>query len=137
MKLIVLLDYSCPKVILLNKCNCRRPYFSNEMFSYMYIEIVERLSYTWLFVCLMVLSATYNNISVISWRSVLLVEETGGPGENHRSVTSHWQTLSHKICMFCRSLFVLLSLFLWSLCCLFFLDLRVLITPLVSSNASY
>jgi hypothetical protein len=23
------------------------------------------------------------NISVISWRSVLLVEETGGPGENH------------------------------------------------------
>jgi hypothetical protein len=36
-----------------------------------------------LFVCLMVLSATFNNISVISWRSVLLVEETGGPGENH------------------------------------------------------
>jgi hypothetical protein len=28
----------------------------------------------------MVLSATFNNISVISWRSVLLVEETGGPG---------------------------------------------------------
>ena len=25
----------------------------------------------------------FNNISVISWRSVLLVEETGGPGENH------------------------------------------------------
>jgi hypothetical protein len=32
------------------------------------------------------------NISVISWRSVLLVEETGGPRENHRPVTSHWQT---------------------------------------------
>jgi hypothetical protein len=28
----------------------------------------------------------FNNISVISWRSVLLVEETGGPGENHRPV---------------------------------------------------
>jgi hypothetical protein len=27
----------------------------------------------------MVLNATFNNISVISWRSVLL--ETGGPGE--------------------------------------------------------
>jgi hypothetical protein len=26
--------------------------------------------------------ATFNNISVISWRSVLLVEETGVPGEN-------------------------------------------------------
>jgi hypothetical protein len=34
-----------------------------------------------------------NNISVISWWSVLLVEETGGPGENHRPVTSHWQWL--------------------------------------------
>ena len=33
----------------------------------------------------MVLNATFNNISVISWRSVLLMEETGVPGENHRS----------------------------------------------------
>ena len=41
----------------------------------------------------MVFNATFNNISVISWRSVLLVEETGGPGENHRPVGSHWQTL--------------------------------------------
>ena len=30
-----------------------------------------------------VFSATFNNISVISWRSVLLVEETGVPRENH------------------------------------------------------
>jgi len=30
----------------------------------------------------MVFNATFNNISVISWRSVLLVEETGGPGKN-------------------------------------------------------
>ena len=37
----------------------------------------------------MVLNATFNNISVISWRSVLLVEETGVPGENHRPVPSH------------------------------------------------
>ena len=34
-----------------------------------------------------VFNATFNNISVISWRSVLLVEETG---------TSHWPTLSHN-----------------------------------------
>jgi hypothetical protein len=40
-------------------------------------------------VCLKVFNATFNNISVISWRSVLLVEETGGPEENHRSVASH------------------------------------------------
>ena len=50
-----------------------------------------------LFVCLMVLNATFNNISVISWLSVSLVEETGGPGENHQPVTSHWQTLLHNI----------------------------------------
>ena len=30
-----------------------------------------------------------DNISVISWKSVLLVEETGVPGENHRPVESH------------------------------------------------
>ena len=34
----------------------------------------------------MVFSATFNNISGISWRSVLLVGETGLPGENHRPV---------------------------------------------------
>jgi len=38
---------------------------------------------------LMVLNETFNNISVISWRSVSLVEETGIPGENHRPITSH------------------------------------------------
>ena len=32
----------------------------------------------------MVLHATFNNISVISWKSVLLVEETGVSGENHK-----------------------------------------------------
>ena len=31
----------------------------------------------------MVLNAIFNNISITSWRSVLLVEETGVPGENH------------------------------------------------------
>jgi hypothetical protein len=41
------------------------------------------------------------------------------------------------MCMFCRSLFVLLYSFFWPLCCLFFFDLRILITPLVSSNSSY
>jgi hypothetical protein len=45
----------------------------------------------------MVFNATFNNISVISWRSVLLVEETGVPVENHRPVASHWQTLSHNV----------------------------------------
>jgi len=45
----------------------------------------------------MVLNATFNNISVISWLSVLLAEGNGVPGENHRPVASHWQTLSHNV----------------------------------------
>jgi hypothetical protein len=44
------------------------------------------------FICL-----TFNNISAISWRSVVLVEETGEPRENHRHVASHWQTLSYNV----------------------------------------
>jgi hypothetical protein len=50
-----------------------------------------------LFVLLMVPNATFNNVSVISWRSVLLVEDTGIPGKNHRPVTSHWQTILHNV----------------------------------------
>ena len=42
----------------------------------------------------MVVSTTLNNISVISWQSVLWVEETR---ENHRSVASLGQTLSHNV----------------------------------------
>ena len=34
-------------------------------------------------------NASFNNISVISWRSILLAEETVVPGENHRPVASH------------------------------------------------
>jgi hypothetical protein len=45
----------------------------------------------------MVFNSTFNNISVISWQSVLLVEETGVPTENHRPVASHRQTLSYNV----------------------------------------
>ena len=41
----------------------------------------------------MVLNTTFNNISVTSWRSILLVEETGVPGENYRPL-SHNVVLS-------------------------------------------
>jgi hypothetical protein len=39
----------------------------------------------------MVFNTTFNNISVISWQSVLLMEETGVPGENHQPAVSHWR----------------------------------------------
>ena len=34
---------------------------------------------------------TFNNFSVILWRSALLVEETGVPRENNRTIASHCQ----------------------------------------------
>jgi hypothetical protein len=45
----------------------------------------------------MVCNASFNNISVISWRSVLLVDKTELPGENLRPAVSHWQFVSHCI----------------------------------------
>jgi hypothetical protein len=39
--------------------------------------------------------------------------------------------------LFCRTLFVILCFFFRPLCCLFFFDLRFLITPLASTNSSY
>ena len=38
---------------------------------------------------IMVFNATFNNISVISWRPFLLLEETGVPVENYRPDASH------------------------------------------------
>jgi hypothetical protein len=66
------------------------------------IKVVYLLSINAKSICLvrfgfMVFNTTFNNISVISWQSVLLTEETGVPWENHRSVTSHWHTLSHNV----------------------------------------
>jgi hypothetical protein len=67
-------------------------YVTNSILSQSHdINVAEKLS------LVVVFNATFNNISVISWRSVLLVEETGGPGENHRPVASHWQPLSHNV----------------------------------------
>ena len=37
----------------------------------------------------MVCNATFNNITVISWQSFLLVEETAVPEENHHPEESH------------------------------------------------
>jgi hypothetical protein len=44
----------------------------------------------------MVFNATFNNISVILWQSVLLVDEYLEK-TNHQLVSSHWQTRSHNV----------------------------------------
>jgi hypothetical protein len=45
----------------------------------------------------MVFSATFNNISDISWRSVLLVEEIRVPGEIHRPVPLFTIRFTHGV----------------------------------------
>ena len=61
------------------------------------IVCVCMLFFLFIFVCLMELNATINNISAISWQSILLVEETGVPGEINRPVANHWQILSRNV----------------------------------------
>ena len=63
------------------KSNSNTVWFNFQTHIYIYI-------YTVWFGFIM-FNAILNNISVISWRSVLLVEETGGPGENHRPAACH------------------------------------------------
>ena len=58
--------------------------------------ILCQIPCVWGLVRVLVFNATFNNISVISWLSVLFVEETGVPRVNNWPVASHWQTLSHK-----------------------------------------
>ena len=43
------------------------------------------------------LNATFNNITVISWRSFLFVEETRVPGENHKSLTKLYHMMLHRV----------------------------------------
>ena len=55
-----------------------------RILAYMYTDITEGER-----VRVMVFNTTFNNISVILLRSVLLVEETRITGENHRPATNH------------------------------------------------
>jgi hypothetical protein len=50
----------------------------------------------WIGVRVMVFNTTFNEISVMLWQLVLLVEEIGVARENDWPAASHWQTLSHK-----------------------------------------
>jgi len=53
-----------------------------------------------------VFNATFSNISAISWRPALVVEEAGVPGENHQPWESNWQILSlaaaSRVHLFCN-----------------------------------
>ena len=69
-------------------------------------------------------NGTFNNISVISWQSVLLVEETDVPGENHwpsaRNINMFYNLnsmLSHLKYIYIVSLEMILSSIKYFLAC--------------------
>jgi hypothetical protein len=61
---------------------------SNRVISHDKIESFQFKVEVILFI-LFALNATFSNISAISWRPVLVVEEAGVPGENHRQWASN------------------------------------------------
>ena len=61
--------------------------YMTAMIHYKVVDLFLCLLYLYAAIIrVMMFTAAFNNISVISWRSVLFVEETG---ENHRIVASH------------------------------------------------
>jgi hypothetical protein len=94
------------------------PHSNKDIYHYYYFDIFN--------VCLSFWNRcldTFNNTSVISWRSVLLVEETGGPGENHwprapdnvqvqRVIIPYfwkWLVFAYFLCTHSRQLYSLLQ----------------------------
>jgi hypothetical protein len=73
-------------------CSFSLPHYPSCNFKLFFFELMGRLG-----LCVTVINTTFNNISIISCRSVLLVEETWVPRENHRPVANHWQALSHNV----------------------------------------
>ena len=79
------------------------PYFSNgskqswydfplsRSSLYSFVDIFTWfIKYIYYWFWFLVFNATFRNISAISWRPVLVVEEAGIPGEYHRPWASNW-----------------------------------------------
>jgi hypothetical protein len=60
----------------------------------------------------MVFNTTFNNISVISWRSFLLVEEIGVPGENRRPAEQECKLMLIRLQEYSYNYLFLLILYL-------------------------
>jgi hypothetical protein len=66
---------------------CVFAYLSNIIFNLQDEDILVLTKDLYDLLCF---NATFSNISAISWRQVLVVEEAGVPGENHRPWASNW-----------------------------------------------
>jgi hypothetical protein len=68
-------------------CSFKQLYF--QISTCQFLILTDMISHIIMMLGVMVFNATFNNISVISWMSVLLLEESGIPGENHKPAASH------------------------------------------------
>jgi len=73
-----------PQILLLHEIT-----YEYLLYIYFSLELPTFLHIYFLGNSVMVFKAIFNNILAISWLSVLLVEETGVRGENHRPAASH------------------------------------------------
>jgi len=62
-------------------------YYTYVFYTYRLIDLIDLLCF----------NGTFSTISAISWRTVLVVEEAGVPGENHQPWASNWKTLSLSV----------------------------------------
>ena len=85
------------QVIILTYYNLKRIIWNNSKILLHHVNEVWLGSFSPMYSGVYMFNSTFNNISVISWRSILLAEETEVPRENHRPVGNHWQTLSHNV----------------------------------------
>jgi hypothetical protein len=76
-----------PWSVVLSNVGCLKKgiFFSCQTFFF--------VSFDW-FIDFLVFNATFSNISAMSWRPVLVVEETEVPGENHRPWVSNWSSMN-------------------------------------------
>jgi hypothetical protein len=55
-----------------------------------YLTLLQTIIQLFRLIDLCCFDANFSNISAISWRPVLVVEEAGVPGENHRPWANNW-----------------------------------------------
>jgi hypothetical protein len=55
-----------------------------------YLTLLQTIIQLFRLIDLCCFDANFSNIAAISWRPVLVVEEAGVPGENHRPWASNW-----------------------------------------------
>ena len=70
--------------------NCWPSLFKLSFHNFNWIKHYQYMYYDLILILFLVFNATFSNISAISWRPVLLVEEARVPGENHRPWASNW-----------------------------------------------